>query len=243
MEHPQHAHIVIGADGMVLAASGPLPPGLVDSRLEECDGLPREIRDVGEALLHELHGSSDRVVSRTVPLDGEGRSLELVAIEALALRRTPTDVAGLLTSKLAVISFQAASVDVTLTVEVHLDVPDRVHLDSEKLAWAVTTLVGNALRYMRSGSSRLSGRTIGVTTSYDRATAEIAVEVRDDGPGIPQDTVARLFKRDGLNVRGAGLALVLISDIVAAHGGRVEVRSRTDAAEHGTTIRLTFPVG
>ena len=180
-------------------------------------------------------------MSRTVPLDGEGRSLELVAIEALALRRTPTDVAGLLTSKLAVISFQAASVDVTtLTVEAHLIVLDRA--PRLRVSRAVTTLVGNALRYMRSGSSRLSARTIGVTTSYDRAKAELAVEVRDDGPGIPADTVARLFKRDGLNVRGAGLALVLISDIAAAHGGRVEVRSRTDAVEHGTTIRLTFPV-
>jgi signal transduction histidine kinase len=58
----------------------------------------------------------------------------------------------------------------------------------------------------------------------------------------PHAHITRLFKRDGLNVRGAGLALVLISDIVAAHGGRVDVRSRTDPADHGTTIRLTFPL-
>jgi signal transduction histidine kinase len=78
-------------------------------------------------------------------------------------------------------------------------------------------------------------------TSYDSATSEITIEVQDDGPGIPADSVTRLFKRDGLNVRGAGLALLLISDIMVAQGGRVDVRSNVDPIGHGTTIRLTFP--
>jgi signal transduction histidine kinase len=237
-----HSQIVIGPDGTVLAASGDLP-GLVDVRLENCDGLSREIREAGKALLHQLRGSGNRVVSQTVALDGSGRSLQLVAIEALAIRRTATDVRELLTSKLAVISFQAGAVDVTLSVEAAADVPPVVHLDSEKVAWAVTTLVGNALRYVRSGSRRTPGGTIGVRGSYDRATSEVTIEVQDDGPGIPADTVTRLFRRDGLNVRGAGLALVLISEIVAAHGGRVDVRSSTDPIGHGTTIRLIFPAG
>jgi len=50
-----------------------------------------------------------------------------------------------------------------------------------------------------------------------------------------------LFKRDGLNVRGAGLALLFIRDIMAAHGGCVDVHSSIAAIGHGTTIRLTFP--
>lgn len=40
--------IVIGPDGMVLAALGELPPGLVDVRLEDCEGLSRAIRDAGK---------------------------------------------------------------------------------------------------------------------------------------------------------------------------------------------------
>jgi K+-sensing histidine kinase KdpD len=50
-----------------------------------------------------------------------------------------------------------------------------------------------------------------------------------------------LFRRDGLNVRGAGLALLLMSDICVAHGGTMDVRSSIEAVEHGTTVRLTFP--
>ena len=80
----------------------------------------------------------------------------------------------------------------------------------------MTTLVGNALRYIQSAPGHFAGKTIDVRTSYEPATSEVSIEVRDDGPGIPADTVARLFKHDGLNVRGAGLALLLIRDVMAA---------------------------
>jgi signal transduction histidine kinase len=43
-------------------------------------------------------------------------------------------------------------------------------------------------------------------------------------------------------VRGAGLSLLLMADICAAHGGAVDVRSQTAVADHGTTVRLTFPL-
>ena len=39
-----------------------------------------------------------------------------------------------------------------------------------------------------------------------------------------------------------GFGLMLVSDVVAAHGGSVEIHSRTDAVHHGTAVRLTFPV-
>ena len=71
--------------------------------------------------------------------------------------------------------------------------------------------------------------------------SEVIVEVRDDGPGVSEDTVSRLFKRDSLNVQGAGLALLLISDIMSAHAGRIDVQSSTDRVAHGTRVRLMFP--
>ena len=235
------SQIVIGPDGVVLAATGQLPPGLVDARLEDCEGLSREIRDAGKALLHRLRASGNRLVTQTIARDGAGSTVQLLAIEALAIRRMATDLRALLTSKLAVVSLQAASVKVALSVEVADDVPAAVLVDSEKLAWAVTTLVGNSLRYVESGSRRMGGGRIAVRTSFDPTRSLLTIEVEDDGPGIPADTVARLFRRDGLNLRGAGLALAVISDVCAAHGGTVEVHSSTDMSKHGTTVRLTLP--
>ena len=235
------SHVIIGSDGTVLAATGQLPQGLVDARLEDCDDLSPEIREAGAALVQQLRSSGNRVAIQTISLDGGARSVQLVAIEAFVIRRTPTDVRALLASKLAVISSQATEVDVTLSVVVAGDVPPVVYLDSEKVAWAVTTLVGNALRYMRSGSRRMGGEAIAVRVGFDPARSHVTIEVHDDGMGIPADTVARLFRRDGLNVRGAGLALLLMWDICTAHGGTVDVRSGTGAADHGTTVRLTLP--
>jgi signal transduction histidine kinase len=87
----------------------------------------------------------------------------------------------------------------------------------------------------------MHGGTIDVRASFDPTSSQVTIEVQDNGPGIPADTVRRLFTRDSLNVRGAGLALLLMADICAAHGGTVDVRSSTDVSEHGTTIRLTLP--
>ncbi len=240
MEHD--AQIVIGPDGTVLAATGKLPSGLMELRLQDCDVLSHEVRETGKALLSELTGSRTRVASRTVALDGTGRSLQLIAIDAIPVRRTATDIRELLTSKLSVMSFQASDAGVTLNIAVADDVPALLHLDSEKIAWAVTTLVGSALRYIQSAPGHFAGKTIDVRASYEPAPSEVSIEVRDDGPGISAATVSRLFKHDGLNVRGAGLALLLIRDVMAAHGGSVDLRSSIDLVGHGTTIRLAFPL-
>jgi signal transduction histidine kinase len=230
--------IVIAPDGTVLAATGELSAALLDVRLEDCEGLSREIREAGKALLLELRRSANRVAIQTVAL-GEGRTVQLVAIEALAIRRSATDLRTLLSSKLNVISSQAADVAVTLSVVIAGDVPTIVRVDPDKVAWAVTTLVGNALRYMRSGSCQRQGGTVDVRAGFDPASSQVIIEVQDDGPGVPAGTVARLFTR-GLNVRGAGLALLMISDVCRAHGGTVDVRSNTDVSGHGTTVRMTF---
>jgi signal transduction histidine kinase len=233
------ATVVVGSDGVVLGADGPVPPGLDGVPLASCSALPPAVRDAGAALVTELRQSAGGVRTRTI--DVEGQSIDLVAVEALAIRRAPIDLRSLLRSKLALMQSQASSARLALRVEFAADVPPRVRLDAEKIAWAVTTLVGNALRYSQAGSHELRGRVVTVHCSHEPEAREIVIEVRDDGPGVPADTVARLFRRDTLNVQGAGLALLVISDVTAAQGGRVEVRSSTDPAAHGTTIRLFLP--
>ena len=239
MESEQDAQIVIGPDGTILAATGQLPPGLVDLRLEDCQDLSREVRDARIALLDELRHSNSRMAVRSLTL-APGSRLQLIAIEALPVRRTASDVRALLTSKLGVIASQAADVNVTVNIDAARDIPATLNVDPEKVAWAVTTLVGNALRYMRSGTRRTRPGTIAVRASFDPASSHLLLEVQDDGPGVQAETVARLFRRDGLNVRGAGLALLMISDVCTAHGGSVDVSSSTGASDHGTTVRMTF---
>ena len=158
----------------------------------------------------------------------------------IPLRLRPTDIRALIRSTMGVMHAQAAAVDVSVTVSVAENVPAVVRLDPAKIGWALTSLVGNALRYIKHGSRRRPGGAISVTVTYDAAAPAVAIEVRDDGPGIVPATVSRLFNHDDPH-GPSGLGLLLVHDIVVAHGGTVDVRSSLGPVESGTAIRLTIP--
>jgi signal transduction histidine kinase len=166
----------------------------------------------------------------------------LVALDSIPLRRIPTDVRALLGSSLATLQSQARTFDVGLTLDVDNDVPRLVPLDRAKMAWVLTALVGNSLRYVRHGSHTMPGGSITVRVASDSAAGQIAIEVQDDGPGIPEDRLRILFN-DPTEVPGTALALAMARDVVAAHGGTFEIRSQTGALSHGTTVRFTLQTG
>ena len=96
----------------------------------------------------------------------------------------------------------------------------RVRGDRTALAQAVRNLVDNAARHADDVMA------VGVRELRD--SVELVVE--DDGPGIPEDQRQRVFERfvrlDEARARdagGSGLGLAIVKEIVAAHGGTVEV--------------------
>jgi signal transduction histidine kinase len=159
------------------------------------------------------------------------------ASERIPIRRAKVDVRELLADTLDVMRDQAKSAGIVVEVSVDEVVPKEVDLDAVKTAWAVSTLVGNSLRYL--GRTGRAGR-IEVRAGYERDTRTLVLAVRDDGPGIPASRASRLFEDAGA-LRSVGLALVLVRDVVAAHGGTIEVHSKTDPIDHGTRISLRLP--
>jgi signal transduction histidine kinase len=114
-------------------------------------------------------------------------------------------------------------------------VPVRVIGDRGQLARVVRNLVDNARRHARSRVLVTVGR------DGDRAV----LEVSDDGPGVPQADRARVFERfvrlDDARARadgGSGLGLAIVAEVVAAHGGTVEV---TDGPDGGALFRVRIP--
>src|SRR5262249_29296468 len=138
---------------------------------------------------------------------------------------------------------QAQALDVDLRVTTEPDVPRALFLDPEKIAWALTTLVGNSMRYVRRGTRRLPGGSIALTASFDSAGGELVVVVVDDGPGIAPEIVRRLFERAPGAPHATGLALTVVRDIVTAHGGSMDLATSTHDIDHGTTITVRVPVG
>ena len=156
----------------------------------------------------------------------------------IPLRKSPTDLKALLSSALDGLQHQCEHTQVELQVAGD-EIPN-VAIDPEKIAWAVATLVGNALRYVRHGSRNRPGGSI-VVTLAKKPGDQIEIAVSDDGPGIPTDKVPYLFERKPGTLHAAGLALMLVHDVVVAHGGSVDVKSTTEVPDHGTRIALRLP--
>jgi two-component system OmpR family sensor kinase len=114
--------------------------------------------------------------------------------------------------------------------------------DEAKLRQVLGNLVGNALRYTPEGTPIELG--VGVRTAQD-GTRQSVIEVRDHGPGVPDDEAARIFERfyraDTSRTRetgGSGLGLAIVAAIVGAHAGEVRVEE-TDGG--GATLVVSLP--
>jgi two-component system OmpR family sensor kinase len=157
--------------------------------------------------------------------------VEVLLVEALQLRRAPANVHELVMRTADFFASQAKSGGVDLTIEQAEGVPKTVVLDEEKIAWALSTLVVNALRYAKSH--------VGVSVAWDDAKHELIIEVSDDGKGIPEDKMRWLFERNPASGQSAGLALPMVRDVMAAHRGSVTLENRPN---HGAAFTLRLPV-
>jgi signal transduction histidine kinase len=233
--------VLIGADGTVHGVDGGAPLAWLGQRIRELEDAPPALKDAHREITRALWTRETHAcASRVVPLD-EATHARVVVILAIPLGHLRTDLGGLLTSALTILEPQAAHRDVGLKLHVDDALPTNVLVDPEKIAWAVTTLVGNALRHVRSGTRRLPGGAIDVSVRHDADTSEIVIEVRDDGGGIPKERLPFLFHRPPGKGHAVGLSLHLVNDVVVAHGGSVTLESSTEPFASGTKIELRLP--
>jgi two-component system phosphate regulon sensor histidine kinase PhoR len=110
--------------------------------------------------------------------------------------------------------------------------------DAGRLEQVLGNLVDNAIKY---------GRPEGTVVVAARATEDqrIEVSVRDDGPGIPPESLERIFERfyrvDKARSReqgGTGLGLSIVKHIIQSHQGRVWAESELGK---GATVLFTLP--
>jgi signal transduction histidine kinase len=233
--------VVFTADGAVLAVSGGAPAEWMGTALTDRSDLPDGLRQAVVELLRQLHTSSAVFAQTRFTASNGGRTIHLLAIEAIPLRRRAIDLQVLLASAIGTMREQARTVEVDLRLQVDQAAQRTVWLDADKVAWIITTLIGNALRYVRHGSRVLPGGVITVRGSGDSDGSEVSISVEDDGPGIPDQVFRHLFQPPTDRPLALGLSLKIAFDIVSAHGGRLEVDSRRDAETSGTTVRFSLP--
>jgi signal transduction histidine kinase len=123
------------------------------------------------------------------------------------------------------------------TVRVSVEVTAvRVLGDPDQLTRAVRNVVDNAVRHS-AGQIELR---------LAPGPGGAVLQVGDDGPGIPPDDRERVFDRfvrldpgRGRAMGGAGLGLAIVAEVMAAHGGRVEIG---ESRLGGASVELWLPV-
>lgn len=162
--------------------------------------------------------------------------LDVARIEAgaLVIRATAQRPGQVLAETRSVFLTQAEEKGVALEVAVDAGVP-RVLADPDRLQQALANLVANALRFSPPGRAI----TLGAHASGER---DVALTVRDQGPGIPEADLPHIFDRFWQASRhdrtGSGLGLAIVRGIAEAHGGRVEVASELGV---GACFTLVLP--
>jgi two-component system phosphate regulon sensor histidine kinase PhoR len=111
-------------------------------------------------------------------------------------------------------------------------------INTPLLEQAIVNLLDNAINYSKVGST--------VWLDASRLDDEIAIQVRDEGIGIAQEHLPRLFERfyrvEKARSRehgGTGLGLAIVKHIAQVHGGRASV---TSTLGQGSTFTLHLPI-
>ena len=193
--------------------------------------LSRELAGDGRAelaaLLAEARDGAERVKD-------VARSLKVFS-RAGADTRHPTDLREELAAAVRLTRNQMRH---HARLEVHLGDLPLVDAGGHELGQVFLNLLANAAQAIPEGSA--DANLVAVETSTD-AEGWAVVEVRDSGPGIRPELLARIFepffttKLDGV---GTGLGLAIVHSIVTAAGGQVTVESQVG---HGSTFRVRLP--
>lgn len=132
--------------------------------------------------------------------------------------------------RLAAGSLAAEDPEASTRLRVETEPGVRLTGDGELLSQALLNLLKNAVEASSSAPVWVEGR---------RNKKRVEIRVRDEGPGMPPEAMARVFEPFyTTKEKGMGIGLFLAKKIVEAHGGTIEARSREG---EGTEFRIELP--
>jgi signal transduction histidine kinase len=112
-----------------------------------------------------------------------------------------------------------------------------INADREKLLITLTHLVENAIKFIHEGGS--------IDVRVDSRNGKMRIDVEDNGPGIPNNDVHRIFsefvqveRQDGPGEHGTGLGLAIAKGLIELHGGSIWVQNKP---EGGSVFSFEIP--
>lgn len=193
----------------------PISAILMSLKLLE-DNRVGELNDEQKQLSESIKENSNRLLSIT------GELLNMTQVETGRLQLMPK-----ITKPIELIEYAIKANRVQADkfgCQIEVEYPEKISklfVDSEKIAWVITNLLSNAIRYTPQ-----NGRII-IGAKQEGNIVEIYVQ--DFGKGIDpryhQSIFDRYFRVPGTKVQGSGLGLSISKDFVEAHGGTLSVES------------------
>ena len=144
------------------------------------------------------------------------------------------DLSALLHETVSAIQDQVRYKNFEISLKIDKSLPI-IRADRAAVAQSVTNLIDNAVKY--SGNARK------ITVSASTDDQQVVIEIEDYGIGIRKEEIEKVFERfyrggDELTrkVKGSGLGLALVKQIVEAHGGSVSVESEPGKGSRFTVV-------
>jgi signal transduction histidine kinase len=153
---------------------------------------------------------------------------------AIPLRRSLVAVRDLAMQVLDLFRGQIATRKGELLVSFGPELPAAWMMDGPKMAWALSLLIGNALRYVGAGSMPR----VRLTVDHRQASDELELSVEDNGRGMDPTELRWLFDTHPETGRPNGLGLLMVRDVVSSHNGALAVQSHVG---EGTNVTIRLP--
>jgi two-component system phosphate regulon sensor histidine kinase PhoR len=196
--------------------------------LSEGDASPEETRRFLDIIARHSE-RMERLVKdllRLARLDARQETLDRADCDTRSL------IQGVVTDIVSIVEARRQSVDVVIEPEAKV-----VRVDPVKLHDALRNLIANAATYSPEDTT--------ITVEAASRGNRISLSVSDEGPGIPDADLSRVFERfyrvDKSRVRdpgGTGLGLAIVKHLVELHGGEVHVENRP---EGGARFVISMP--
>jgi len=174
---------------------------------------------VNTMFLERASKATDRMVSLIEDLD----QITKLEVEGLHIEQKSFVLNDLVLEIFEALEMAAGEKDITLRFDKSYD-PLYAYADRAKIAQVFTNLLSNSVSYGNEG-----GQTLVRFYALDDI---ITIEVSDNGPGISDANITRLFERfyrveksRNRNDGGSGLGLSIAKHIIEAHGHSISVRS------------------
>jgi two-component system phosphate regulon sensor histidine kinase PhoR len=203
--------------------------GFVDTLLQGAMDNP----EVSKRFLEKTGKNVERLVHLIQDLD------EISKLERgeLKLNKQNFIIQDLIREVFESLSLRAEQQNITFSIKKGCEHPLTVYADKEKIRQVLINLVDNSIKYGRRGGYVLA-------STYNTDESNILIEISDDGIGIADKNIYRIFERfyrtregRSRDVTGSGLGLAICKHIVEAHGHSIHVRSKENV---GTSIGFTL---